>query len=294
MATEIAEAADGLMSFCSSRRQSRNSGLMMKTVVVTAIALLTAAPALAADFAVRAAPAAAPIVASWSGLYIGGNIGYGVGHNPTSLDNFQGLPPVNVGAFTLSPAGIIGGSQIGSRWQFAPAWVVGVEADIQASGQKDKACLGQPLCDIDASGRIVPSSLRLEQKIDWFGTARATVGWANDGYLWYLTGGYAYGKVSSSTTDVVNPNIVFRSGSASSVRSGWTAGGGIETRLWQSNWSVKLEYLYVDLGSQSYDMLTAVAAQPTHSPTTSDIHDHIIRAGANYKLDWGAPVTAKY
>lgn len=268
----------------------------MKSGLVAAIAMLATTPALAADLSIKAPGAPMLPPASWSGLYVGGNIGYGIGHNSTSVDDLATPPPVNLSTVTLSPAGAVGGGQIGYKWQWTPAWVIGVEADIQASGQKDSVCLGSFSCAADPSGRSLPTSLRLDQKINWFGTARATLGWANDSYLWYLTGGYAYGKVTSSTLNFVNPDALFRAGTSSNVRGGWTAGGGVETRLWQSNWSAKLEYLYVDLGALSYDMLRVGigAGLPTRNPTTSSIHDHIVRVGLNYKFDWDTRVVARY
>jgi len=69
-------------------------------------------------------------------------------------------------------------------------------------------------------------------------------------------------------------------GSANFNQSGWVVGGGVETHLGGA-WTAKLEYLYLDLGS-----LTDVAVQSGITFTsTSDIRDHIIRVGLNYKLN---------
>jgi outer membrane immunogenic protein len=74
----------------------------------------------------------------------------------------------------------------------------------------------------------------------------------------------------------------------SSNGSGWTVGGGVETKLWNSNWSAKLEYLYVDLGS----VTTAFAVGGPfvfggvayHTVTTANFRDNIVRVGLNYQL----------
>jgi outer membrane immunogenic protein len=125
--------------------------------------------------------------------------------------------------------------------------------------------------------------------MDWFGTVRGRAGFLPaPTWLIYGTGGLAYGHVSSasdvsftSTTDVYN-------GSASTTRTGWTAGGGAEW-MFASHWTAKFEYLYVDLGTLSYAdaCITAVCTAFTPPPAyQTDLHlrDNIIRAGVNYKF----------
>jgi len=73
--------------------------------------------------------------------------------------------------------------------------------------------------------------------------------------------------------------------------SGVALGGGVETAL-SANWSA--EYLYVGLGNVA-DSLTVPSVPgilPITVTTTSDIRDHIIRVGVNYRF--GGPVVAKY
>jgi len=74
----------------------------------------------------------------------------------------------------------------------------------------------------------------------------------------------------------------------SQTKTGWVAGGGIEARLWD-NWSAKLEYLRMDLGSTANTILFPAASLTT----TSSIREDIVRAGLNYKFGFG-PVIAKY
>jgi outer membrane immunogenic protein len=93
------------------------------------------------------------------------------------------------------------------------------------------------------------------------------------------------GLVSSiGASSMVTPPL----GSSSATKSGWTVGGGAETRLWNSNWSAKLEYLSMDLGHTSYDFLvTNSRAVPPGTPAfrvDSAIRDHIIRVGVNYRF----------
>ena len=93
-------------------------------------------------------------------------------------------------AANLSPFGAIGGVQAGYNWQVNKDWLVGVEVDAQASGQRDDGtCL---------LGCVAGFATQFDQKIDWFGTARARVGLVEGPVLSYVTGGLAYGTFSTS------------------------------------------------------------------------------------------------
>jgi outer membrane immunogenic protein len=82
------------------------------------------------------------------------------------------------------------------------------------------------------------------------------------------------------------------SASQNNGRPGWTAGGGFEYAI-TNNLTVKTEYLYVDLGTNTLlnRNLFSVVAVNIHQKTTANI----VRAGLNYKFDWFLPpVVAKY
>src|SRR5262249_46474172 len=167
----------------------------------------------------------------------------------------------------------------------------GVEADAQWSGQSDSACVSACL-PAGANGTLL--SLIDEQKLNWFGTARARVGWiAPSGTLWYATGGAAFGQVEQTLTLAAKP-FFFAGGTTASTASfshervGWTVGGGVEAPL-AGNWSAKAKYLYVDLGHvpDSFSRALGAALVPaTTQATTSSysIHDHIVRFGLNYRF----------
>src|ERR1700746_1877462 len=119
---------------------------MRKLIISTVAALgFLGTPAFAADMAVKAPPSAPAPVYSWTGFYVGGNVGVSWGRAvtdfnaaPVILDTNAGLIsiPGFVGSSQADPIGIIGGGQIGYNWQFSPTWVAGLEADIQASGER--------------------------------------------------------------------------------------------------------------------------------------------------------------
>lgn len=258
---------------------------MRKTRLAIALAAaLIATPALSADLATKAPPQIAPAW-SWAGRYAGVNFGYGLGdfsviENGTSPA--AGVTLVSNSA-TSSANGLIGGGQIGYNWQTAPNWLVGLEADFQGSGQKHtsrfSALVGLP--ETDTVG----------VNLDWFGTARARVGYiVNNSNLWYVTGGYAYGQTKlafSSSNSIIIPAAV-ASGVTRKIASGWTIGGGTESRLF-GNWTAKLEYLYIDLGGSSGSAAAFTGLIPGLPPITAitasaHIRDSIVRAGLNYKF----------
>ena len=262
----------------------------MKVLALTTTALLAlGASAGAADLPMRTrAPAytAAPVPQStWTGWYVGGNIGYSWGRSENDV-HVTGLPPSVFGLSTASLAagdrdhqnanGVIGGFQSGYNWQMGQ-WVMGMESDFQWSGQKGSTVycgLAGTTCGV--------ASLDASHKLPWFGTARSRLGiLVTPSTLLYGTAGIAYGKVQSD----YNLNL-FGSPAAAvnfkDVKAGWTAGAGVEFAL-AGNWSTKLEYLYVDLGkSQITASAGGVVATLDRSFT-----DHIARVGLNYRFGGG-------
>ncbi|GLR88715.1 hypothetical protein GCM10007857_54280 [Bradyrhizobium iriomotense] len=230
-------------------------------------------------------PAMTAPLANWTGFYVGASAGHGVGHDPASFSRATaagaGLPET----FTFAPGGWLGGGQIGYNWQLAQ-WVLGLETDIQGANQVDTACVGA--CEL-----TFDTGTTLERKLRWFGTTRGRFGYAAGPALLYVTGGAAYGQVRTSITDLGGPGIV-STGRATHTKSGWTLGGGIEGAI-SGPWSAKLEYLYVDLGNVSDTFATPAAFGPPPRTTTvsSGVHDHVFRAGLNYRFGAEA-VVAKY
>jgi len=260
------------------------------------------------------APAAAPLY-SWSGFYIGGNVGYGWGKANTDIayaggnvfgagpsgDPFDPLP-----AFAHSDSGKLngpnGGGQIGYNWQFAPKGVFGIEADLQATRQKNSNRFTDSFSVNDHSDNTTfldgTTATDYEAKISWFGTVRGRLGYAWNGVLLYGTGGLAYGKVGLSGTSattvttsgagVVGPpftTVAANSFATSAVNLGWTAGAGIEGAL-ANNWTWKAEYLHMDLGSVS---VTGIAPTGATFTASSKFTDDIVRVGLNYRF---APTSA--
>ena len=132
----------------------------------------------------------APPPSNWAGFYLGGNFGGGIGRDRTAFT----LAAVGTSTelFNLSPDGFNGGAQAGYNWQ-AGNWVFGLEADIQASSQRDnRACV--QTCNPFAAPIIFAA---YDATLPWFGTARGRVGYSVGSTMFYATGGYAYGNVKT-------------------------------------------------------------------------------------------------
>lgn len=221
----------------------------------------------------------APMMApawNWTGLYVGLNAGYGIGRDQTNQTvNLPG--PFFITADTLAPAGFVGGGQIGYNWQAAPNWLWGVELDFQGTGQEDSSCT------FDCGRTFAGRTLNAAQKLPWFGTARGRLGYVNGDYLWYVTGGGAWANIKSDYSSVVAGGAT-DTGSSSHTQGGFAAGAGVETHL-SGNWTVKFEYLYLDLGSISDSYVAPNSLCGGCSVTVdSKIRDHIVRVGLNYKI----------
>jgi outer membrane immunogenic protein len=263
--------------------------MLDKMLAVAGASALLIASALgvarAADLPLKAAPAPAPVY-SWTGFYVGLNGGYGLAEDPFSQTaSLGGITESSSISSRVTPNGGIFGGQFGYNYQSGHT-VFGVEGDFQWSGQRDTAGCGL-ICFTGLGTTLTEGSA--EQSIKWFGTARGRLGWADNGWLVYITGGGAWAGIDATTALSESGGGVTslaESNTTSFTRGGWVLGGGTEVRI-SGPWSAKFEYLYMDLGGIS-DTLTMTepgfGAVGTLT-TNSEIHDHIIRAGLNYKLN---------
>lgn len=283
--------------------------------------------AVAADLPMRKSPpavVAAPML-TWTGFYVGANVGYS--WSASSLVNLQtgtsqfcpdgpcngsylhayGFALGATGQTSLGHSAFLGGGQVGYNHQLG-SFVLGLEADIQgfagASSSISRAALGL------GPGGADNTVLRVSKGIDYLATIRGRAGFlATPQLLLYATGGLALGQVTSSTlgfqyyTGPTFGVVTSWSGAAaySSTRVGWTLGAGGEW-MFARNWSVKLEYLYYDLGSIAYAGIYGNQRAPgpdnyftNVTRTSARFNGHVLRAGLNYHFDFGAtPVVARY
>jgi outer membrane immunogenic protein len=216
----------------------------------------TAGIASAADMGAPApvytkAPIMAPMF-SWTGFYIGANVGGAWGNSSDTNAFFA--PLTSTGNFSTS--GVLGGGQAGYNWQFG-SWVLGIETDGDWSNVKGSTSNG--LC----------AGVTCTTSDSWVGTTRGRLGYAVDHWLFYGTGGVAYGDIKFTDLPAA---FIFN---GSSTNTGWAAGGGIEYAF-TSQWSAKLEYLHVDLGSVSLSCALGCGT------STIKFNEDIFRGGVNF------------
>jgi opacity protein-like surface antigen len=250
--------------------------------LLPSIVLGWAGAASAADLkpAYKVPPAPPPVVDMWTGFYVGVNGGYSWG----AWDSTSIAPifPPNFTGFTASPDvnGWVAGIQGGYNWRINNTWLAGLEADIQATGQRDSASTSATFVIGGGTTTIASSE---EWKLPWFATFRGRVGaLINPTTLVYLTGGLAAGRFEYSqvTTATVTLAAVTASASVgfteSTTRLGGAVGAGVEKKF-TPNWSAKAEFLYLDFGTHTFLAGTGV-------DTSVRLNDYIARGGVNYRF----------
>jgi outer membrane immunogenic protein len=222
----------------------------------TAAAILCLLP-LAAQAADTPRPVlkAAPAIAAynWAGFYAG--INAGSGFNTSNWASHSA---------TIRARGAQAGGTVGVNYQ--RGWMVlGFEGDLDWTGTKGSVTCGSFIC---------------QTTNPWLSTVRARFGRAFDRWLPYVTAGGAFGSVKTTSTDPVMPG-------GSKTRLGWAAGLGVEYAL-TTNWSAKLEYMYVCLGDVDRNSVCRTSV----TPSNISIKESVIRAGINYKFS--GPLSAPF
>lgn len=235
---------------------------------LTTIAL-SGAPAIAADLPLKAAPLT---IWNWTGFYVGGHFGYGWA--------FPELTQVPSGVAIINPPrprGILGGAQAGYNFQ-SGSWVIGIEGDYTWSRVAGSSNCVVPQGIIDCKGEP-----------DTYATIAARLGYAVDRTLWFAKGGAAWMSEGFRQLAVTIPTCVGTPCTGSNSTWGWTAGGGVEYAV-DSNWSVKLEYTFLDYPTEERVTVSNGVSQNVFDVTRTF---HLIKAGLNYRFG-AAPIVAKY
>jgi outer membrane immunogenic protein len=265
-------------------------GVLMKHRMIVAVLATSfaASGACAADWPAAAQQfygAGRGIPVEWTGLYFGVNAGYGWAQGSTDTffsGSFQGgsTTPFGLGATELSgtklhgsgtPTGALAGGQIGFNWQSGMA-VFGAEFDAQWSGQQNSFTV---TC---TSGCTAAETVKIRSIL----TGRARLGLAFDWIMPYVTAGGAVVDVSDNlniTVGGVTGNPITLSGST----LGWTAGAGVEVAL-SSNWSARLEYLYIRVGDPSASTPIPGVLGAGTAFEGGSYRDNIVRVGLNYRF----------
>lgn len=220
-----------------------------------ALSVATVCAAYGADIAPLPGPPPAPPPTyapvqppfTWTGIYVGGNAGYGFATGTLTV--------AGLGSSSSSLSGFVGGGQIGANYQFGIG-VIGIEGEFDATSQKFTT---------SAFGAT------LNENIPWEGNGRLRFGAALDRFLIYVTGGAGYGQFTASASV---PGV----GTASATQNAAFFVGGVGAEYaFTNNLSARVEYLYLDTGNVA---LATVAG----ASVTGRVQDNIVRAGINFRF----------
>ena len=255
----------------------------MRHIFAAIVASAIAGPAMAADlsYPVKAPPAYAPAF-SWTGAYIGANLGgiWGTFDNtPATMNNLTGVVTAP-GTTSTSSSSVIGGVQAGYNWQIGP-YVLGFEQDIQFTGLKQGFSYAAP------AGFFLPGD-GMSVKTDYLSGTRAKVGYAWDRTMLYAAGGLETGEFDVSSTYVSrgaggSPTLGFTD--SNKFHYGFNVGGGIEYAV-TNNVFLGVEYRYFDLGKETYNLgaFTPAGVGAQTVSTTVDLKASQVTARLNVKL----------
>src|SRR4051794_19179116 len=176
----------------------------MKRILLGAVALLAlAAPAAAADMQARTytkAPAYTPpqVIYNWTGFYIGGHVGGAFAGDNT---------------FQSRDARFLGGVQGGFDYQFAPNWVLGIEAQYSWLPTNNN------------NGVLFPGGTLVTSNTDQLGSVTGRLGYTWGPALLYAKGGYAWRNNNFGVSAGGTPATFTTSGNS---KDGYTVGAGLE------------------------------------------------------------------
>src|SRR5262245_18985079 len=273
----------------ASHTHTQTLGVFMRKLLLGTMALvglLSAGAVQAADMPVKAAPMAAPPPFSWTGFYIGAHAGGTWGTVESEIPFTDGPRLFPAGAIPISSHtidGFVAGGQVGYNWQVNPWLVFGIEGQFSwtdASGSTP--CLLVIKCTAD---------------VNFIATFGGRVGYVIDRTMIYIKGGVAWAD-TDYTADILGAGVITLN--ASDTRTGAMIGAGIE-HAFAPNWSAKIEYNYMDFGTENLAFLATICRPGVQCRTDGTINAdvtqrmHLVKFGLNYRFNWGTPgVAARY
>lgn len=264
-----------------------------RTILIGCACLFGASQPFAADLPVKAIPPESPTpVLPWNSCYVGGNAGAMEGADRLTLYPTGSLltivsdadRAVNTHSYSPHSLGATIGAGVGCNWRRG-AWVIGGETDFDWSGLRENsfkrydfiAFATAPTARWDAHNETVWKS------VEWFSTVRGRFGYDWKSVLVYLTAGLAIARVSGKFSYLDTVLGFEFAGTQSRTRVGPTAGGGVEWRI-APRWTMKVEYLYVDLGSFAFDASPNSPGATFRWGMNVTAREHVARLGLNFGL----------
>lgn len=226
---------------------------MKSVLLASAVLFAISGTAFAADVAVNEPVPVVPAGFTWTGGYVGLQIGGGWSKVDQPWGDDVSAPDIN-SQDNADGSGVVGGIYAGYNWQ-SGSFVFGGEADVDATSIDG---------DDGGSGGDINGF-----KAQWMASARLRAGYAVDRWLIYGTGGYAYLRGKADARDPGDKE------SHSASFNGWTIGGGAEYAL-TDNLIVRGEYRFADFGSKTvpFDYYVEDISPQIHA----------VRVGLSYKF----------
>ena len=238
---------------------------VIKSSVAAAAFAVASLSVQAADMPRKAPLMPAELPLNWGGCYAGADIGYAWGRDrDTETVLATGVLSPFSPTDTVPANGPKAGGYLGCNWQWASAYVIGVEGDLDWANARGTVTFpnsGTPLDFYDT-------------RINNQSSVRGRIGYAFDRLLLYATVGGAFGHITEH--DVVGATGQFSDTSA--TRSGLTAGAGVDIAATE-RWLLRLEYRYTNFGTIAYNSSVFLGVNENHK-----ISENVFRWGIAYKF----------
>jgi outer membrane immunogenic protein len=248
-------------------------GSMIRTIAIAFGLTALATSAIAADLPRKAPPPPPAPVYTWTGCYIGANLGWAQAETRFRFEGFDD------GRHTAS--GVVGGGQVGCDYQFASNWVFGIQGIIDG-GSLNREHIS-PLFPED----------RFHSKASWFGTITARLGYlVTPSFLIYGKGGWGSISQRFTVTDTNTGIVLFNTGHRNF--SGADAGVGFEW-MFAPNWTLWVEWDHIF--AQDKTVLFTPVVLDSIEPFTENIRRDFDKVlfGINWRFGGVAsPVAARY
>jgi outer membrane immunogenic protein len=189
---------------------------------------------------------------------------------------------------SLDPSAVNGAIQAGYNWQVG-AVNYGLASDLSSfnlSGMRQVSANYPVAAQNNAARSSTIYTVGTSFASNSLFTLRGRLGFTETNLLPYVTGGLALTnfRMADSFTDNGGALGAFGGASNSDQLNGWTIGGGLEWAVYD-HWTVKGEYLYVNLGSMAASSANPGFTDYSNGPgASSDLTLHVVRTGMNYKF----------
>jgi outer membrane immunogenic protein len=255
-----------------------------KFILASVGAIAIGGSAFAADL--TSPPPPVPVF-TWSGVYLGGQIGYAWDTDNVSFSGTDNALNLANGSFGEGPQGDIGGAHVGYNLQ-TNRWVLGLEGSVDGTSLRKTVVV--PLADFAQTGSLTASANAGVQ-----GSVRGRIGIAWDRVLLYGTGGVALTSFNTSYTDTTGffTGVPGTNATISVTRAGYTFGGGIEYAV-TDNWSVPAEYRYSNFGHTNdspFSNPNAIVGLPNGGFFAAQhyLTENQVQVGFSYRFDMMVP-----